>query len=219
VRVAVISDTHGTRPEVPPADLIIHAGDATRFGNHSQVIDFNNWLGELHTPVVFVPGNHDFLFEEAPATARSLMTNAIVLIHESLEIEGVKIFGSPWTPWFHDWAFNYRPDKAEELWGAIPSDTQVLITHGPPFGILDQVSRPPEPHVGCPVLLRTIERIKPVLHIFGHIHEHGCKTQTLGDTTYINAAALDRYYNPQGRGPWTVDLRLTPGSLPDRIKP
>lgn len=206
MKILCVSDTHNDPPHpkgLPDADVLIHSGDATYHGREEELVDFNDWL--VRVPIkhkIFVPGNHDLMFERDPERARSLVTEAIVLIHEAVEIDGVDFFGSPWTPWFHHWAFNYRADKAESLWEAIPEDTDVLITHGPPLGVLDLVARD-QCNVGCPVLLdEVLNRVQPVLHVFGHIHEGAGLLQT-EHTLFVNAASLNEQYQPRPRG-WTL---------------
>src|SRR6185369_13852794 len=102
---------------------------------------FDAWLGTLpHREKVVIAGNHDFLFEQRPAEARALITNAVYLEDEAYEAGGLKIWGSPWQPWFFDWAFNLRRGEAlARKWALIPPGTDLLVTHGPPMGIGDEV--------------------------------------------------------------------------------
>ena len=102
--------------------------------------------------------------------ARSWITNAHYLCDESLTLDGVKFYGSPWQPRFFDWAFNKdRGAPLKAIWDKIPLDTDVLITHGPPHGILDLTFD--KIKAGCEELLLAVQRIKPKVHVFGHIHE------------------------------------------------
>ncbi len=175
MKIVCISDTHNLHHHVqhiPDGDLLIHAGDITRRGSLEDVESFNSWLGELrHKYKVCISGNHDFCFEQNPEVARSLITNAYYLQDEEITIEGFKLYGSPWQPWFFNWAFNLRRGTPlKEKWEKIPSDTDILITHGPPHGILDKVMM--GENVGCEELLLrlgSLEKLK--LHVFGHIHE------------------------------------------------
>lgn len=194
-----ISDTHNQHRvmHIPDGDVLIHAGDFTTTGSEREVEEFNAWLGTLpHTYKIVVPGNHDLVFEDNPGLARAIMTNADhVLIHEECMVYGVKVFGSPWTPWFHDWAFNYKPVDAEKVWSAVPNDTKVLVTHGPPFDRHDKVGRGLQQNVGCPKLRERVETVKPLVHVFGHIHEgHG--SSLVDGTHFINASMLDMKYRP-----------------------
>jgi Icc-related predicted phosphoesterase len=123
------------------------------------------------------------------------MTNAHYLQDQSVIIEGLKFYGSPWQPTFHNWAFNKdRGEKIKTEWDKIPSDTDVLITHGPPFGILDKTVD--NEKVGCEELLLAVNRIKPKIHIFGHIHENYGEIK-LNGTHFINPSSCDYNYIPR----------------------
>ena len=184
-----ISDTHGRHREIPvPAgDVFLFAGDLSNRGDPHDVSDFNDWLGTLpHPHKVMICGNHDFHFERDPADARRRITNATYLQDEGAEVLGLKVWGSPWQPRFFDWAFNLDrgPDIAAR-WKLIPDDTDILITHGPPAGILDQPRRGGP--VGCVDLLDRVQEVKPKLHLFGHIHEARGVLDT-PDTLFVNAS-------------------------------
>src|ERR1019366_8269824 len=157
--IVLISDTHELHREVnvPPGDLLIHAGDFTMNSMSAErLIDFNDWLGELpHAFRVVIPGNHDFVVEEP--SRRQLITNATLLINESIEIMGLKVWGSPATPLLGE-AFGVVSDTDRaKLYSRIPADTDVLVTHGPPYGILDQAPGS-EHHQGCRQLLAAVRR-------------------------------------------------------------
>jgi len=192
---------------VPDGDLLVHAGDFTRQGTLREVAAFAEWLRSLpHRHKVVVAGNHDFLFEKEPVLARSLLTGATYLEDEGVTIEGLRIWGSPWQPWFFDWAFNLKrgaPLKAK--WDLIPEGTDLLVTHGPPHGILDEVGRVTGKiaafamgqgsHVGCEELAKAVVRLRPKVHVFGHIHE-GYGQIRAADTLFVNAANCDKDYRP-----------------------
>jgi Icc-related predicted phosphoesterase len=189
--VVCISDTHELHREldVPDGDILIHAGDFTRFSKSGAAIcDFNEWLAELpHRHKIVIPGNHEF-FLESDSSKRSLVSNAIVLIDEGVEIMGLKIWGSPTTV-LYGGAFG-RSSAADRriLYAGIPDDVDILVTHGPPYEILDG---PPgtAQHAGCGELLEAVTRVKPTLHVFGHIHgAHGMVYTE--DTLFVNAAVL-----------------------------
>ncbi|NJL12153.1 MAG: metallophosphoesterase [Microscillaceae bacterium] len=205
MRIICLSDTHGQHRQVlvPPGDMLIHAGDFTRRGQAGEIADFNDWLGTLpHPHKVVVAGNHDWLFEQDPHQARALLTHAHYLEEEALVIGGLRLWGSPITPWFFDWAFNrFRGDDIRRHWEMIPSDTDILITHGPPFGQLDLTRHGQA--VGCEALARELERIQPRLHVFGHIHE-GYGSVQAGPTCFVNASVLDVQY-VLVNAPWVVD--------------
>lgn len=200
MKIVCISDTHNKHREieVPQGDILIHAGDFSGHGKPSELSAFNHWLGELpHRHKMIIAGNHDFLFERDPQLARSLITEAIYLENELIEIEGLRIYGSPATPWFFNWAFNYhRGPEIKAIWDRIPQAIDILITHGPPFEILDQVLNGKQ--VGCEMLAQWLDAQDhaPALHVFGHIHEAAGRIQK-AQTTFINACQLDIRYRVQ----------------------
>lgn len=197
MKCIAISDTHGMYRDidVPDGDILIHAGDITRQGKINELYDFNDWLGEQpHRHKIVIAGNHDWCFENQPNGSRGLITNAIYLQDESVIINGFKFYGSPWQPWFLDWAFNLQ--RGEEIslkWALIPNDVDVLITHGPVYGILDKVTT--GENVGCEELKKVIDLNPPKFHVCGHIHE-GYGTETLNGITFINACVNSERYRP-----------------------
>ncbi|HEX8247651.1 MAG TPA: metallophosphatase domain-containing protein, partial [Pyrinomonadaceae bacterium] len=198
-----LSDTHNRNEQikVPGGDILIHAGDATTRGTIDEIVLFNEWFAALpHRHKIFVAGNHDWLFETDNRIARKLLSDEIIYLQDSaVEIEGLKIYGSPWQPWFFDWAFNLpRGEPLAEKWKLIPDDTEILITHGPPFGILDF---PPDGFsVGCERLRRRVEEIRLKLHIFGHIH-HSYGTEEKFGVKFVNASVCDEAYEPTNPPP------------------
>ena len=196
-RIVIISDTHNRHRSipVPDGDLLIHAGDITRRGDLGEVRDFNAFLGTLpHRHKVVIAGNHDFCFQSDPDAAVGALRNCIYLQDQAITIAGLQIYGSPWLPSFHDWAFELpRGRDLEEKWARIPPDTDILITHGPPLGIGDRVWSGEQ--VGCADLLAAVERIRPRLHIFGHIHEaYGSFVRQ--DIRFVNASCCNRATEP-----------------------
>ena len=197
VRIVCISDTHGQHAKlnVPDGDVLIHAGDFMAFGYMPKgIVDFNRWLGKQpHRHKVVIAGNHDLMFEHHPGAARGLLGNGIYLENSGMELLGLKIWGSPVQPEFNNWAFNVaRGEAIRRYWEMIPANTDVLVTHGPPFGQLDK-SHPLSTHLGCEELASAVERIKPRLHVFGHIHGgHG--SSTLNGTQFVNASVLNEAY-------------------------
>jgi Icc-related predicted phosphoesterase len=190
--IVVLSDTHELHREVdvPPGDLLIHAGDFTMDSrNAEKLIDFNEWLGYLpHSFRIAIPGNHDFAVEDP--SRRQLLTNATLLINECVEVMGLKIWGSPATPLFGE-AFGVATERGRaDLYSRIPADTDILVTHGPPYGILDRVPGS-DYHQGCRELLAAVRRVRPMLHVFGHVHE-GNGTFSTPDTLFVNAALPGR---------------------------
>lgn len=189
MRIVCISDTHGGHRDlaVPKCDLLIHAGDVTRYGRLDELNDFNLWLESLpHRHKIMVAGNHDFCFQEQPNLARERITHAIYLEDSTIEIHGLKFYGSPWQPFFGGWAFNlHRGEALAAVWDKIPDDTDILITHSPPQGILDRNRWGDS--CGCRDLLGRLMEVRPRLHVFGHIHEAAGRIDILR-TTYVNAA-------------------------------
>ncbi|MEM9919561.1 MAG: metallophosphatase domain-containing protein [Bacteroidota bacterium] len=197
MRCVAISDTHGQHSslQLPPGDLLIHAGDVAKAGGVNEIKDFLYWFAEQpHTHKVFIAGNHDFYFERAPESEiTTLIPDTIHYLNDSSTlIEGIKIHGSPVQPWFLDWAFNrQRGADIDRHWQLIPEDTDILLTHGPPKNILDTTFRMQS--VGCEMLAAKIEAIRPKYNIFGHIHEAYGQLEQNG-TTFINASVLNLRY-------------------------
>ncbi len=214
MRIVCISDTHNRNEEivVPNGDVLIHSGDATTVGSVEQLRAFNRWFAVLpHKHKVFVAGNHDWLFEKDNDLARRLLDPSIVYLQDSsAEIDGLKIYGSPWQPRFFDWAFNLnRGYELAEKWSLIPDDIDVLITHGPPNGILDLVPRKGwDENTGCEELRKRVEQIaanvRLKLHVFGHIH-CGYGVHDEFGVKFVNASTCDEQYNAT-QPPIVIDL-------------
>jgi Icc-related predicted phosphoesterase len=190
--LVLISDTHELHREVdiPNGDILIHAGDFTMFGKSQRAIeDFNAWLGELpHRHKIVICGNHEYAFDENPQYYRQL-TNAVVLVNEPVVIEGAKFWGSAFSMLDESGPARSREAERRRIYEAIPLDTDVVITHGPPYGVLDTTVEY-QGHTGDRELLRAIRKVKPKLHVFGHIHaSYGVRRTT--DTVFVNAALLD----------------------------
>lgn len=186
-----ISDTHELHREVdvPAGDILLHAGDFTMFSKSTAaILDFNEWLGELpHRHKIVVPGNHEF-FLESDLSKRSLLSNATVLIDEGLTVMGLTIWGSPITPLYGGAFGRSSPVDRARLYATIPDDVNILVTHGPPYGVLDR-SPGMLRHSGCPELREAVTQLKPQLHLFGHVHgAHGMTS--VDDTLFVNAALL-----------------------------
>lgn len=145
--------------------------------------------------IVVINGNHDLLGESDFSLAKSILTNVNYYIqHESIVVNELKIFGSAYTPFFGGWGYNVEPGpKMVELWDQIPADTELLLTHGPPYGILDETYD--NRHVGCVELLDRVLKIKPKYHIFGHIH-HSYGIKDFNGTTFVNASICNEQYRP-----------------------
>ena len=200
MRIVCISDTHAMHEGlvVPEGDLLIHAGDCTNSGDLEELAEFDAWLGsQPHPHKVLVAGNHDFAFQREPAEARARIRSATYLQDGEVEIESLRIWGSPWQPWFFDWAFNLeRGEEIRAKWSLIPAGVDILVTHGPPLGHGDRTFDARS--VGCADLLEAIRRLQPRLHVFGHIHEGYGQTRE-GTTRCVNASswsASSRPLNP-----------------------
>lgn len=199
MRIVCISDTHGRHGDItlPDGDMLLHAGDVSMRGKESEIQVFLDWFGKLdYKYKVFVAGNHDFFFEKtAEDRIRGMIPKGVVYLNDSgVTIEDISIWGSPIQPWFMDWAFNrQRGDEIKKHWDLIPPGTDILLTHGPPFGILDRIYTGLQ--VGCEELAAKLSGCKPRLHVFGHIHE-AYGTEQSGDTLFVNASVLNRHYEP-----------------------
>ena len=193
----MIADTHSRHRAIrlPKGDVLIHAGDISYRGEKLEVEDFLTWFRKQDFEhKIFIAGNHDFLLEKAkPKEIDNLILDDIIYLNDSSTlVNGYKIWGSPVTPRFFNWAFNRaRGEAIRKHWELIPSDTHLLITHGPPYGILDQVAN--EQHVGCKDLLNRVVEIKPLVHVFGHIHESYGSTKNMG-IRFINASQTNESY-------------------------
>ncbi|MGB1251956.1 MAG: metallophosphatase domain-containing protein [Candidatus Promineifilaceae bacterium] len=198
MRVVLISDTHGLqdRVDIPDGDVLLHAGDLTFFGGITDLSDVGRWFEQLpHKHKLLVPGNHDFYCEpQRLSQAQAILSDVTILIDQAVEIDGVHFYGSPYQPSFHNLAFNLpRGAALVAKWALIPPETDVLITHTPPHGILDWTTR--REHVGCRALRQAVKRIRPKIHLFGHIHEAYGQLEQNG-TTFVNASVCTRYLEP-----------------------
>ena len=213
MKIVFISDTHCQHNDIrlnvtlnkifeeDINTIIVHAGDVSSRGYRWEVEGFIKWYSSLpFKHKIFIAGNHDFIFEENPNAIQSLLEEYPGLIYlqdSGIEIDGINFWGSPVQPRFHDWAFNRDADIAEH-WKLIPENTDILITHGPPYGILDWTKRDRK-SVGCPRLLEKIDELNVKVHVFGHIHEaYGVEEGPglLARTKFINASYLDLMYDP-----------------------
>lgn len=201
--ITLISDTHGKHQEITEdlkgGDLLIHCGDSMNSGrNEQELISFCEWFNNLdnYKCKIFIAGNHCRIFETNPKRALQIVENYknIIYLQDDFYIfEGVKIYGSPWQPEFCSWAFNL-PRKGVELqkiWNKIPNDTDILITHCPPYNILDNV-RNGEP-LGCELLRNKVNELQPKIHCWGHIHDSYGYVYN-NDTHNFNASILNERY-------------------------
>lgn len=206
MKIVCISDTHYKHRYINPldlqdADIIIHAGDFTSNGNQAQTISFLTWYEFL--PIrhkILIAGNHDFY--ACSDTFQYLLTkhapSVSYLFNSSITINDLKIWGSPYSNTFGHWAYMKDDEDLAAIWDTIPEDTNIVITHGPAYGIADQVLNPiydRDPHVGSQSLATKLSSLPNLkLHVTGHIHEaYGIY---LGTYTTINASTCDLNYVP-----------------------
>lgn len=205
-RIVCISDTHGLYRNVklPDGDILVHAGDWTNEDDYFTVRDFLTWMEEQPHPYkIIVPGNHQTWVEaNLPhfiELCAAVAPSVIYLNDSGVTIDGLKVWGSGYTPEFCDYAFNVqRGPHIQRHWDMIPSDTEFLITHGPPLGTLDvtRYGARAGGHYGCGNLAMTIrERLKSLkAHVFGHFHGPHGQVETKDGVTYINASVVDESY-------------------------
>lgn len=221
MRVVLISDTHTLHNtvDVPDGDLLIHAGDFCGYGTLPEMQAFNEWIGTLpHKHKVVVAGNHDKICEKFIPNNRydyvvsrtrisELTSNFVYLMDSFVVVEGVKIYGSPWQPEYFDWAFNLPRGgwQLKKKWDMIPQDTDILVTHGPAWGVLDYTRR--GDRSGCELLSSRIEFLDNLkVHVFGHIHEsYGMHKNSKSGLLSVNASICTLDYKATNK-PLVVDL-------------
>lgn len=210
MRIVCCSDTHTKFGEIkiPDGDMIIHAGDACARGYFDEFEIFAKQFGSLpHKHKILIAGNHDWVFERNKEKAEEILQEVggiTYLQDREVQIDGLRIYGSPWSPRFNNWAFNVdRGQKLLDIWRHIPEKVDVLVTHGPAFGTLDVTVN--GQHVGCEDLSEELEgRVHPRLHVFGHIH-HSYGICEKNKTISVNASCLDARYR-YANEPICVDL-------------
>lgn len=235
MRITTISDTHSlhnkmlykVNEHIDPnqENILIHAGDISNMGWEGDISAFVNWFQNIEgfDTKIFIAGNHDFCFETKPSwlnhyiNDENLSQSDCVYLQDS-EVtlnypefsRPIKIYGSPWQPRFFDWAFNVDRDKIHVYWEKIPSDTDILITHGPVYDILDKIIGKNVP-LGCESLYEHIDRVKPLIHICGHIHS-GRGIVDRNGTTFINSSICTENYKPTYK-PIVIDLKEVDGNF------
>lgn len=211
MRLVIFSDTHDRHLKMKPlpeGDVLIFCGDAQKTGYmECELYSLNKWLrAQAFRHKIVIAGNHDRTIEclGPEAAQKEFFTNAIYLQDSGVEIGGLKFWGSPWVPELGGWAFGLpRGNPIAEKRDLIPSDTDVLITHGPPMGILDECPPIRGPrrkanleHAGCGSLVNAVRRVRPKVHCFGHIHECGGRTHEEDGTVFVNASICNGRYEP-----------------------
>lgn len=221
MKLVFISDTHQLHDKVtvPEGDVLIHCGDFTNKGTEGAIRSFLSWVAsQPHAHKVIIPGNHELGMDRGPMRNRKLAIvkeftdqhpNLSFLEDSEVTINGVKFYGSPVTPWFFDWAWNVQRGQAiAAVWAKIPEDTQVLVTHGPPYGVLDLVEESfgRDSHQGCSDLRERVKKLSNLkVHAFGHLHLQGGQTQVEDGVTFVNAAICDDRYQAS-RKPVIVEI-------------
>jgi Icc-related predicted phosphoesterase len=199
MRIVCTADTHNFTPKLPEGDLLIHAGDLTYEGTVKEYRRGIEWLDSLSfSHILFVPGNHDFTFaNKMAAFAKTHLPQKVhLLIDSAFHLDRYLFYGSPWIPPIPNWAFGLDEKGREEKWSKIPPGTNVLITHTPPYAVLDQLYNGQS--VGCRPLAQRVKKLEDLrLHVFGHIHSsYGIEEK--GKLTFINASYCDDDYQPAG---------------------
>jgi predicted phosphohydrolase len=215
LKVSLISDTHTKHHlcenDLPGGDILIHAGDFMNSGyDKTDATEFFDWFDKIdnYDAKIFIAGNHDRWMQDEPEEAQGILTGYKTIDYlqdEQVTLyydgpngdspeDNVRIYGSPWQPEFYNWAFNLirNSEEMKAKWDAIPDNTDILITHGPPFGHLDI----PGGHtirVGCDLLRYRVDEIKPKIHVFGHIHGSWGHYYD-GHTHFFNASVLNERY-------------------------
>ena len=213
-KIWFISDTHCQHGglQVPDVDVVIHCGDeseqGTAYFNEPEAREFFDWYSDLRIPTkIFIPGNHSTAIEQG-LIQKADYPAIHFLIHELIETDGLSVFGSPFTPVFFNWAYMKERSELDAIWATIPAGIDILVTHGPPKGVLDLTrdfqSHLPV-HVGSKSLRKQVEeRIKPRFHAFGHIHdERGINNfgeVKHGEVHYINCSCCDNANQLKNQG-------------------
>lgn len=194
LKIVCLSDSHGRHRQVqiPECDIFIFAGDASIL-SYAELEAFNNWLGTIKADFkIFVAGNHDgYMQQLGKKDCQLFLTNAIYLENDTVKVKGIKIFGSPYSKEFNRWNFMAEDWKLAYFWDLIEKDTDIVITHGPAYGLLDRNAYGNK--CGSKTLLAKLEEINPKYHITGHIHEDSNILKTKF-TTVVNASVLDENY-------------------------
>jgi Icc-related predicted phosphoesterase len=197
MRIIAISDTHTKESwlTLPECDILIFAGDF-HITSMRELEIANRWFkAQKAKHKIFIAGNHEtFLAKYSKEIIQTFFHSVIYLQNSSVTLEGLKFYGSPYTPEFNNWAFMYprRSKEAKDIWSKIPKDLDFLITHCPPYDILDRNLR--DERCGCEVLQRELIKKAPKNHIFGHIHLNGGQCINEMGINFYNVSVLDEAY-------------------------
>ena len=211
-KIVCISDTHNHTFELPKGDYLIHAGDALGWGDHVEWFKFMCWMDNVrndYKAIIYVPGNHDKIVEADVKLRQVEAAEAgfTLLVDSGIEIDDISFYGTPWVNYMSGrWAFEAYDDKQHRHFNGIRFDQdakyRILLSHNPPLGYLDKG----EYHSGSRALIKAVQRTKPHLHVFGHIHEsYGIRDTP--ETVFVNAALMTRQYKPTNT-PIVIDLEV-----------
>jgi Icc-related predicted phosphoesterase len=227
IKFVCISDTHGMHNgiDLPDGDVLIHTGDFTGLGLEDEVREFADFLKNKCNKFkhrVVIAGNHELTFDESrnkeilnnfdlgfdhlsPKEMKKILSEHCTYLENSgTNLYGYNIWGSPYSSMYHGWAFMGSQEYLEKIWQLIPKNTDILLTHGPPFKILDLTED--GENVGCKALSEKILEIKPLYNIFGHIHEsYGEYQDSKNNITYVNASSCNLRYLPDNK-PYLFEL-------------
>lgn len=221
IRVVAIADTHDNHDaiEIPDGDIFVHAGDWTMFGDKPKIKVFLDWVEKLPHPIkVIVAGNHELSMDPSTPMFADLKMKDLIdkyksiiyLCDSSVEVKvrrrRLRIWGSPYTLAYNDWAFQYAP--GERTWQNVPDGTDMVVTHSPPFGVLDTIENCGHRPGGCKDLRDRVAKIKPKVHIFGHLHDDGGRREEKDGISFINAAIgyQDEWYNDEVPEAMVIDI-------------
>lgn len=205
-RICAVSDLHGALPTVPEADILVVAGDISPIDYDREIdkvidwfdSDFVEWIRSTPTKYkVFIAGNHDFAIQKELKYFKEYVDpEDLLFLHDSeAEIEGINFYGIPWVPNLVGWAFYGDSQTLTDKYGLVPEGTDVVISHGPPYGVADRVMSAMHPHVGAAQADLMIRDINPKHFVCGHIHE-GYGHYELEGTHIWNVAIMDAFYYP-----------------------
>ena len=227
MKIVAISDTHTKHKKVtiPECDVLIHAGDFTWKGTYWEIFRFMKWFAKQPAKhKIVIAGNHELTLDATKPgkfsqhnwdTMRSYADENVHYLEDSeVVIDGVKFYGTPWTPFFHDWAFNgsdglTQPDgtrKLVDVYSKIPEDTNVLICHGPTYDFVDKATD--DNRCGSVEMRKILETDKLALlrlYISGHIHESRGHDIGCGGVHFCNVSTLGRDYET-ATPPVIIDL-------------
>ena len=228
MRIVAISDTHTKHKKVtiPECDVLVHAGDFSWKGTYWEIFRFMKWFSEQPAKhKIVIAGNHELTLDQtnrarfnsgAWAAIRSGREHNIYYLDNSeVVIDGIKFYGTPWTPFFYDWAFNGSDGltqldgnrKLVDVYGEIPEDVNVLVCHGPPYGLVDK-SENGDTRCGSVEMRKLLEdpnRVDLKLFLCGHIHEARGHEIACGGVNICNVSSLGRDYSTASP-PVIIDL-------------